>query len=85
MNEEIRTGSFTAPPGTPMPNMARADDDGGLTLWTVTDEGITEWEPVGNMLIICRHCSDERHPDCPGYAMNFTTDTVVKCECPHLD
>jgi hypothetical protein len=78
-------GTFTAPPGTPLPNMAAEEDDGSLSLWTITDEGVTEWEGKGMAEVtICPECRDRKHTNCVGYALQSSTDTIVECECRHL-
>lgn len=77
-------GMYTAPAGTPLPNMAREEDDGTLSLWTITDTGVTEWEgkPLAEATI-CPECRDGKHQNCIGYALQASTDTVVGCECGH--
>lgn len=75
---------FTAPPGTPPPNVATEDEDGTLRLYTVDGDGVTAWTRRGRFLI-CRDCKEGDHEGtpCPGYLMDPQKDMVVRCECTH--
>lgn len=75
---------FTAPPGTPWPNIVDVDDNGRLHLFSLNEDGVTEWNRAAR-LIVCPACRDGQHAACPGYAKDHEKDIVVVCQCPHSD